>query len=99
MKRMVSLLAVLVICVLGALSVAAAEDNPAALTADSETTVIRAADAVTTTGESSLPDGVVREDELVIDLRTTTAVIIGICGALTIGIIVMVIILIKKNRD
>ena len=93
-KRIFFLLAALMLCVMFVLNASAA----AAASAD----VGESSPAVTASSGSdvseTLPDGVVQEDDMLIDLRLTTTLIVVICSVLALGVVTVTVILAKRNR-
>ena len=89
MKRVFALIAAALICALGVISVAAA---PAAQPHEP------AGYAAAASGGEVLNDGIVEEEDMVIDLHLATVLIITICSVVAVGIIVTVVILARRNR-
>lgn len=89
MKRVFALFVVLLIC---ALSVSSA----AALTAGSNAGGVN----ITASDAAKVQDnGIVEEDDMVIDLNLVTTLVIVICSILAVGVIIMVVYLGRKNRS
>lgn len=89
MKRVFALFVVLLIC---ALSVSSA----AALTAGSNAGGV----SITASDAAKVQDnGIVEEDDMVIDLNLVTTLVIVICSILAVGVIIMVVYLGRKNRS
>lgn len=96
MKRALSLLAVILVCAMCILPVAAEQigEKPHVFAAGEN--LILSADASPT---DSLSAGTAQEDDMKIDIPLTTTLIISICSVLIIAVIVMVVILGRRNRD
>ncbi len=101
MKKLLALviIALTMVLMLGVMSAAAA---PSAIgnTTDPADTVISAGDnANKADGSAEIhEDGIVEEEDMVIDLQLVTTLVISICSVLTVGVIAAVVYLGNKNR-
>lgn len=93
MKRIFFLLAALTLCALFVLNASAAEASAEA--GDSAPAVTST--TVETVSET-LPEGVVQEEDMLIDLNLTTTLIVVICSVLALGVATVAVILAKRNR-
>ena len=89
MKRVFALFVVLLICVLSV-------SSAAAMTAGSNAGGV----SITASDPAKVQDnGIVEEDDMVIDLNLVTTLVIVICSILAVGVIIMVVYLGRKNRS
>lgn len=89
MKRILVLLAAVMICAMCVISAAARPVTAAA----------QARSAITAVADAGQQDGVVQEDDMQIDLNLTSTLIIVISTVLTVAVAVIVIVLARKNRS
>lgn len=98
MKRVLSLLAVLLICAMCILPVAAEQLNGNTQAIDISAGDIRSASADAGSAEHA-GDAAAQEDDMKIDVQLATTLIIVICSVLTIAILATVVFLARKNRS
>lgn len=101
MKRMLAT-AIIVLMMTLMLGVAAAAAAPSAVgevKAPADPAISADDDDVRADGSAGISeDGIVEEEDMVIDLKLVTALVISICSVLTVGVIAAVVYLGRKNR-
>ena len=92
-----------VICLLAALMLfsvfafhALAASVPADTTSSGDDSAL--ASSETTSSGEALQDGFVQEDDTILDLNLAATLIVVICSVLTVGVIVTVVLLARRNR-